>query len=92
PFIESYGDIILCSHDGVDFHIYEGIVLVASTIFCDIFLLPDPPAANLYQGMKPIIHMEENSFVLDALLQFCYSMNTSKIYEKLHLEKISTAA
>ncbi|KAF4579763.1 hypothetical protein EYR36_001582 [Pleurotus pulmonarius] len=91
-FVENCGDIILRSSDRVDFHVYKCIVLVASPIFRDMFSLPDSPAANLYQGTKPVIDMAETSFVLNDLLRFCYPVDTPKLYDKDHFQKIAAAA
>lgn len=92
PFIESYGDIILRSCDGVDFHVCKCFVLVVSPIFRDMFSLPHSPAANRYEGMKPVIDMQEDASLLDALLQFCYPVESPKIIDKDDFKKVAAAA
>ncbi|KAG9227085.1 hypothetical protein CCMSSC00406_0008285 [Pleurotus cornucopiae] len=92
PFTEGYGDIVLRSCDSVDFHVCKCIVLVVSPIFRDMFSLPHSPAANQYEGMKPVIDMREDAFLLDALLRFCYPVESPKITDKDDFKKVAAAA
>ncbi|KAF9494235.1 hypothetical protein BDN71DRAFT_1449127 [Pleurotus eryngii] len=92
PFVEGYGDIILRSCDGVDFHVSKCIVLVVSPIFRDMFSLPDSPAANRYEGVRPVIDMQEDSSVLDTLLRFCYPVEPPEIPSKHDFERIAATA
>lgn len=77
PFDKSSADLILRSSDGTDFRVRRGVLAEASSIFEDMFTLPQPiPDKNAINGddisQDPIVFLSEPSRTLDYLLRFCY--------------------
>lgn len=76
PFNTSFADITLRTSDNVDFHVSKVILILASSIFQDMFAqdpIVPPPHGNTSQ--PPIVNMPETSSVLDKLLRFCYPVD-----------------
>ncbi|KAF9494232.1 hypothetical protein BDN71DRAFT_1342329, partial [Pleurotus eryngii] len=92
PFDEKHSDIILCSSDSVDFHVYKGILLVAFSFFHDMFSLLDILSTNIYKGTKPIVAMQESNSTLCCLLLFCYLVDNLKISDGETFQGVTTAA
>ncbi|KAI8992959.1 hypothetical protein BD414DRAFT_482859 [Trametes punicea] len=69
PFDDADADIILRSSDHVDFLLYKVILAKASTVFRDMFALPDTAAAT---AEPQTVHLTENADVVESLLRFCY--------------------
>ncbi|KAJ6540451.1 hypothetical protein B0H19DRAFT_1239718 [Mycena capillaripes] len=68
PFNDPAADVILSSSDGVDFRVYRLVLSLLSSVFKDMFSVPQPqddPAV-------PSITMAESAVVLDGVLRFCY--------------------
>lgn len=67
-------DIILRSSDLVDFHAIKLILIMTSTIFADMFSLPQnsTTAGETKDGL-PIVQMQEESHALYPLLLYCCS-------------------
>lgn len=73
-------DTVIRSSDGVDFHVYKGVLLIASPIFRDMVTLPAQPSSSVGKNDTdftkdglPIVTMYESSApVVDALLRILY--------------------
>lgn len=71
PFDDLDADIILRSSDKVDFLVYKVILSKASSVFKNMFSLPQP-GTHIKQDSRPIIDVAENGKVLAALLSVIY--------------------
>jgi BTB/POZ domain len=76
PFNDADADIILRSADQVDFRVYKIILAKASSIFADMFSLPqqadcDSDVAEAHTNI-PIIHVTEDATTISHLLTLCY--------------------
>ncbi|KAF4602910.1 hypothetical protein EYR38_003314 [Pleurotus pulmonarius] len=80
PFDDESADTILRSCDGTDFHVFKGVLIIHSSIFRDMFSLPDVPDVNQQQAGKPVVDLQEPSSTLDTLLRFCYPAH---VYPKI---------
>ncbi|KAG9040566.1 hypothetical protein FS837_000454 [Tulasnella sp. UAMH 9824] len=69
--LSSLGDCILCSSDGVHFKVYRNILSLASTVFADMFSMPQPPTTSEL-SISDAIKLTEDSHVLHALLTLLY--------------------
>jgi len=77
PFDNSHADVFLRSSDNVDFRVFKVLLSIASSVFRDMFTLPQPPGGTNGDGTKdglPIVQMAEGSKTLQALLTMCYPM------------------
>ncbi|KAI5992322.1 hypothetical protein F5J12DRAFT_727057, partial [Pisolithus orientalis] len=76
PFDHEKADMILCSSNGIDFHIFRLFLSLASPFFETLFDLPQPSEeTNTDTGIRdglPVIPVSESSKTLDSLLHFCY--------------------
>ncbi|EIN03863.1 hypothetical protein PUNSTDRAFT_146840 [Punctularia strigosozonata HHB-11173 SS5] len=71
PFDDaSFADIILESSDHVKFHVFKSIMASASSVFRDMFTLPQKAQDEL-----PVVFMTEDSQTLDTLLRACYPIS-----------------
>ncbi|KAJ7627123.1 hypothetical protein FB45DRAFT_1059937 [Roridomyces roridus] len=69
PFNNPDTDVILRSSDGVDFHVHRLVLSLASGLFKQMFLLPQPPGP---QPSSPTIPISEPAVLLDRVLRFWY--------------------
>lgn len=64
--------------DNIMFRLSSFIMAKASPIFKDMLTMPHPPLTVMltpeYVDEKPIIHVMENSKVMDVFLRCCYSV------------------
>ena len=84
PFHKSHTDVVLRTLDGVDFHVWKGILIEASPVWADMFALGDEPRTaveepssktngqSITTGAAPVVPVPETSAVLDPLLRICY--------------------
>jgi hypothetical protein len=77
PFDNPDAEVIIRSSDNVDFRVFKSFLLSVSTVFKDMFAIPQGPAdaARVDQEMKdgrPIIPVTEESQVVETLLRFCF--------------------
>ncbi|KZT05033.1 uncharacterized protein LAESUDRAFT_656693, partial [Laetiporus sulphureus 93-53] len=75
PFNKNSADVILRTADEVDFHLHKAVLMLASSVFEDMFsiLQPAVSAAELdFETDLPIVPVTETSKTLDALLRLCY--------------------
>ncbi|KAG9227090.1 hypothetical protein CCMSSC00406_0008290 [Pleurotus cornucopiae] len=83
PFDDENADTILRSCDGIDFYVFKGVLIIHSSIFRDMFSLPDVPCVNQQECGKPVVDLQEPSSTLDTLLRFCYPAHAyPKIWSK----------
>lgn len=83
PFDDGNADTILRSCDGIDFYVFKGVLIIHSSIFRDMFSLPDVPCVNQQECGKPVVDLQEPSSTLDTLLRFCYPAHAyPKIWSK----------
>ncbi|KAI0731939.1 hypothetical protein C8Q72DRAFT_819884 [Fomitopsis betulina] len=97
PFDKSKNaDVILRSSDLYDFRARKAILAEASSVFDDMFSLPQPPApasattsdqsestvvdSGEYKDGLPVIALQEESSVLNRLLRFCYPIPKRAIH------------
>ncbi|KAG8907530.1 hypothetical protein FRC01_007648 [Tulasnella sp. 417] len=69
--LSSSGDCILCSSDGVQFKVYRNILSLASTVFADMFSMPQGPTTS-EGNISDAIQLTEDSHVLQTLLTLLY--------------------
>ena len=55
-----------------DFHVHKNILSIASTIFRDMFTLPQPPHPPAGDTTIPVIDVTESAEVLEAFLRLIY--------------------
>lgn len=90
PFNKPTANTILRSSDNVDFRIRDAILAEASTVFEDMFSLPQLPQAGESRKRKerdeqeyrdgiPVVRVPESSNILENLLRFCYPVEKPKI-------------
>ncbi|TFK53052.1 hypothetical protein OE88DRAFT_1734011 [Heliocybe sulcata] len=77
PFDDRDADLIVRSHDGVDFRVFKVVLTLASPFFKSMFKLPtpaikhDPDSEDERDGL-PVVRIAEKSSVFETLLRFCY--------------------
>ncbi|KDQ60475.1 hypothetical protein JAAARDRAFT_56369 [Jaapia argillacea MUCL 33604] len=70
PFNDPRADVILRSSDNVDFRTFKAILFSSSSIFDDMFSIPQPSTAPVED--VPVVEMEESARILELLLRFCH--------------------
>ncbi|KAI0365021.1 hypothetical protein BV20DRAFT_1056764 [Pilatotrama ljubarskyi] len=68
----SVGDLIIRTSDGVGFHVHQRRVSDASSVFSDMFTLPQPAAGEEEADAKPVVDVSEGSVVWSKLLPYVY--------------------
>ena len=86
PFNSDTGaDVILRTCDGHRFLVRKSIITLVSSIFDDMFSLPQPKAAENQQQLEdglPVVDLSEAGPIIDTLLRFCCPfMNPSSFLE-----------
>ena len=73
PFDDPAGDIVLRSNDkqAIDFRTHKLFLIYASTVFKDMFSLPQGGRTNENAGV-PVVVMHEKAEELRSLLVLCY--------------------
>lgn len=75
PFVSDPGaDIVLRSCDKHDFQARKAILSFASSVFNDMFSLPQPTGRESGISMDDPIELSETGRVIDALLRYCYPL------------------
>ena len=95
PFNNISADVILRSSDLVDFRVRKGILAEASSVFDDMFGIPQPESTPLQGETRdglPLVKLEEDSDILRWLLRLCYPGNTPRIGDLDNLRPIIRAA
>ncbi|KAL6302625.1 hypothetical protein BKA93DRAFT_736598, partial [Sparassis latifolia] len=79
PFDKPSASIILRTSDNVDFHAHKEVLSLASSVFEDMFAVPQPsvvaPEDVHAETGLPVISVTETSQTLDTLLRLCYPMD-----------------
>ena len=89
PFDE--GDVILRSSDGVDFLAYRVVLGLASPFFKSMFSLRQPSDMET-EDTTPVVHMAEDSVVVNHLLSYCYPIQNPIISDLAVLGAVLEAA
>ncbi|EMD41181.1 hypothetical protein CERSUDRAFT_91943 [Gelatoporia subvermispora B] len=76
------GNVILIA-EGVAFRVYQGLLSTRSTVFRDLFQVPQPPDGESYEGC-PVIRLHDKRMDLHALLRTLFGFK-----EFLDVEKIT---
>ncbi|EGO29131.1 hypothetical protein SERLADRAFT_412754 [Serpula lacrymans var. lacrymans S7.9] len=73
PFDHTKAEVILRSSDNVDFYVFKTFLSLSSTVFSDMFDMPQPEDNDFetHDGL-PVIQVSEDSTVMDRLLRYCY--------------------
>ncbi|KAG9038029.1 hypothetical protein FS837_001321 [Tulasnella sp. UAMH 9824] len=74
---DSSGDCIVQTADGTQFVVYRVIISLASSVWNDMFSLPQPSEA--LSGERPVIPVDEDPETMEALLMMLYPMQPSRI-------------
>ncbi|TCD65195.1 hypothetical protein EIP91_002980 [Steccherinum ochraceum] len=61
------GNIILFAEDGTGFRVYKGVLSRYSEVFRDMFSIPQPADAELWDGC-PVVHLSDSSKSLHRVL------------------------
>lgn len=82
PFVSDPGaDIVLRSCDKHDFQARKAILSFASSVFNDMFSLPQPTGRESGISMDDPIELSETGRVIDALLRYCYPLPNPPIVD-----------
>ncbi|KAL5513340.1 hypothetical protein ACEPAH_3739 [Sanghuangporus vaninii] len=82
PFTPNeYADVILRSCDGFDFYVTKVFLVMASPIFKDMFLLPQPTqSTGRIEALNlPVVDIAERGNVTDAFLRFIYPIDEPEL-------------
>ncbi|KAI0373960.1 hypothetical protein BV20DRAFT_591056 [Pilatotrama ljubarskyi] len=90
PFDDLDADVICCSSDGVDFHVYKVVLAKASPVFRKIFASFDCPPAH--PPTPQVVLLNEDADTLEKLLRLCYPVDRP-VFEQLEaLARVLAAA
>ncbi|THH14640.1 hypothetical protein EW146_g5718 [Bondarzewia mesenterica] len=92
PFDDADADVILRSSDHTDFRVYQIILVKASPFFRDMFSLPQPNAESpdSERDGVPVIHVEEETTTLAALLRLCYPVQDTFMWFYLNFSMMGS--
>lgn len=85
PFNDVDADLTIRSSDNVEFHVHKVILAKASRTFRDMFALPPPMYSSSqhpeddYKDGRLVVHLSENSSVLDMMFRLFYPVDSPKI-------------
>ncbi|KAG9038028.1 hypothetical protein FS837_001320 [Tulasnella sp. UAMH 9824] len=74
---DSPGDCIIQAADGTQFVVYRVILSLASSVWNDMFSLPQSPEA--FSGEHPVIPVDEDPETMETLLTMLYPMQPPRI-------------
>jgi len=63
--------IILRSSDQVDFRVHKSVLALSSPFFKDLLSLPQPPDAEIVDGL-PVVELPEDASLLNSLISLLY--------------------
>ena len=78
-------NIILRSSDRVNFRVHRSLLALSSPFFEDLLSLPQPPDAELVDGL-PVVPLPEDSDLLNSLISLLYPIRSPIVpssYEKV---------
>ena len=67
-------NIIVRSSDQVDFRVHKSVLAVSSPFFKDLLSLPQPPDAEIVDGL-PVVALPEDARLLNSLISLLYPIN-----------------
>ncbi|KAJ8507551.1 hypothetical protein ONZ45_g10089 [Pleurotus djamor] len=91
PFDRTDADAILRSADGVDFHVHQSILSIASPFFDGLLSIPQPVSPK-EPSVLPVVPFNEDSVTLDILLRGLYPVDVPVINDANVLIKVLQAA
>ncbi|KAI0642180.1 hypothetical protein C8Q79DRAFT_237703 [Trametes meyenii] len=91
PFDDPCTEIVLRTVDDVDFHVWRAILKEASTLFADMFGLPQPMPGPTTNSPR-IIPITEQSVVIEPLLRLCYPVPDPEFTSLAELKPVLEAA
>ena len=94
PFDKGDADFIIRSCDNVDFYVFRAVLTLASTVFEEMFRIPQPPAEGSDGGahnLKPAVSISEDSQVVDTFLRVIYPLTTPQTASLSHVYKVLEA-
>ena len=94
PFDKGDADFIIRSCDNVDFYVFRAVLTLASTVFEEMFRIPQPPAEGSDGGahnLKPVVSISEDSQVVDTFLRVIYPLTTPQTMTLPHVHKVLEA-
>ena len=79
--IQHNADIVLRSSDGVTFHCWRALLSISSSIFSDMFSLPQPDTSYNADEL-PIVDLVEDGRTLHLIVSLCHPPSfTGKLFE-----------
>ncbi|KAI1790309.1 hypothetical protein LXA43DRAFT_519572 [Ganoderma leucocontextum] len=87
PFDEGDADVTLRTSDNVEFRVHRVILSLASSVFKDMFSMPQP-----LTGENDSIPVAEDDETLDTLLRICYPTVHAKPASLVQIRKVLAAA
>ncbi|EMD37127.1 hypothetical protein CERSUDRAFT_106121 [Gelatoporia subvermispora B] len=75
PLRPDSADVIIRSCDKVDYLVHKAVLSMASTVFEDMFSIPQPEDSPKSAKGLPIIDFSEDSRTLDIILRLCYPLD-----------------
>ncbi|KAM5543269.1 hypothetical protein V8D89_003143 [Ganoderma adspersum] len=94
PFDKGDADFIIRSCDNVDFYVFRAVLTLASTVFEEMFRIPQPPAEGSGghdHNLKPAVGVSEDSQVVDTFLRVIYPLTTPQTTSLSHVRKVLEA-
>ena len=67
-------NIIIRSSDRVNFRVHKSVLAVSSPFFKDVFSLPQPPDAEILDGL-PVVALPEDAGLLNSLISLLYPVS-----------------
>lgn len=87
-------DIILRSSDGTAFYAHKVILALASPVFRDMFLIPQPANGNTQNSNTEVqvVDLTETSKLWDTMLRICYPVPNPGVHDLVDVQVILEAA
>jgi hypothetical protein len=77
PFDVPGANLIIRSSDLVDFRVHTPVLAMASSVFTDLFSLPQPPSSDSESDDEfPVVKLSEDSELLHSLVSIIYPVPT----------------
>ncbi len=100
-FDERSANVTLCTSDSDHFHVHTQILSQVSPFFATMFGLPQPAAPpdsppegpeDPHAGIRPVIHVAEDSKALEPLLRLCYPVPKPELHYLDEIQPVLAAA
>ena len=88
PFDDPDADIVIRSAEGISFRLYKVILSKASSVFRDMFTLPD---GQSHSGPQTV-DVSEDADTLENLMRFCYPVSRPTFHSLDQLRPVISAA